>query len=324
MSHITGVNLGGWLVLEKWITPSLFKDIDDWNEHSFMRHSSAIRRIEKHRQTFVTEHDFEWLASHGINLVRIPVGYWLFEKIDGFTPTVQYLDDAMRWAEKHGVKVLIDLHAVRGSQNGQDHSGRVGETQWFKSHKNITQTVRLLEQIAHRYKHSSALWGIELLNEPAVKNIRGYLTLLAYYRSSYKKLAKILPVGTHVVFHDAFHPLLFNGVMPRRKSHPAVMDVHWYGFTAKEQTFADYLQNTTAKHRRLLRFLSKRQPVIIGEWSGVLPPQFQKESVKKNIGYQRKVYAHAYASIFWTYKTESNDCWNFRHHIDILNETVNA
>ena len=33
-----------------------------------------------HRATFITESDFAYMASKGINAVRIPIGFWLFQQ----------------------------------------------------------------------------------------------------------------------------------------------------------------------------------------------------------------------------------------------------
>ena len=32
--------------------------------------------MEEHLSTFVTEADFDWMASHGVNTVRVPLGWW--------------------------------------------------------------------------------------------------------------------------------------------------------------------------------------------------------------------------------------------------------
>ena len=56
-----------------------------------------------------------------LNHVRIPIGYWAYEVASG-EPYIQgqyeYLLKAIGWAGKHGLKVIIDLHGVPGSQNG--------------------------------------------------------------------------------------------------------------------------------------------------------------------------------------------------------------
>lgn len=50
----------------------------------------------------------------------------------------------------HGMKVIVDLHAVEGSQNGNDHSGtRDGFIEWGESY--IPQTVSVIDFLAKRF-----------------------------------------------------------------------------------------------------------------------------------------------------------------------------
>ncbi len=79
--RLRGVNLGGWLLLEKWITPSLFAGLAATDETTYCAElglDEATRRLHHHWQTFITRDDFAWLARTGINAVRLPVGHWLF------------------------------------------------------------------------------------------------------------------------------------------------------------------------------------------------------------------------------------------------------
>ena len=84
-------------------------------------------RMQKHWSSWITADDFESMAGHGLNFVRIPIGYWSVSPIDG-DPYVQgayeWLDKAIGWAGDNGLKVLIDLHGAPGSQNGFDNSGK--------------------------------------------------------------------------------------------------------------------------------------------------------------------------------------------------------
>ncbi len=316
--HVRGVNLGGWLVLERWLTPSLFAGTDAPDEHSFMRMPGAKKRIDAHRHAFVREADFKWLAAHGVNLVRIPVGYWLFENTDGYSASVTYLDDAMRWAEKHGLNVLIDLHGVRGSQNGFDNSGKTGKAAWFSDRSAQNEALELLVRIAERYKDSPALWGIELLNEPLARG--HFWTLLRFYRKAYARLRQVLRPGTRVVFHDGFQPLLFAGALWPRKSHPVLMDVHWYAFPLPGDDLDSYLKKSAWRRKFLLRSLQLWQPVLVGEWSTVLPQRFFDAAPKNthmdllaaNARMQRAAYQKSAGSIYWNYKAEGGGMWNFR------------
>jgi glucan 1,3-beta-glucosidase len=76
---LKGVNLGGWLVLEKWITPSLFNGLTAADEYSFCQElgEQAADRLKQHRDSFITAADFKWLAEQGIEAIRLPLGYWL-------------------------------------------------------------------------------------------------------------------------------------------------------------------------------------------------------------------------------------------------------
>ena len=59
-----------------------------------------------------------------LNHVRLPIGYWAWEVGPG-EPYIQgqlpYLRNAVDWARNHGLKLIIDLHGVPGSQNGYEH-----------------------------------------------------------------------------------------------------------------------------------------------------------------------------------------------------------
>lgn len=153
MTHkaLRGVNLGGWLVLEKWMTPSLFEGTGAVDEHMLVRVPGMVNKIKRHRETFITESDFGWLKKQGIKAIRIPVGYWLFEQYDPYMTGVEYLDWAFDMAEKYNMKVLVCLHGAPGSQNGNDHSGKIGRINWYWWW-NQRRTVRYLSIIADRYR----------------------------------------------------------------------------------------------------------------------------------------------------------------------------
>ena len=111
-STTPGVNLGGWLVLEKWMTPSVFADTDATNEYELSQTEIGIKRIQRHRQTFIQEDDIKWLSRVGIKLLRLPIGYWAIEDQPPYISAKPQIDWLMDTAERHGLKVLLDLHAT--------------------------------------------------------------------------------------------------------------------------------------------------------------------------------------------------------------------
>jgi len=66
---IYGVNLGGWLMLEKWITPSLFPSdsriVDEWTFCQYLGHDKAKSALTTHWENWVTENDLAMLSSAG-------------------------------------------------------------------------------------------------------------------------------------------------------------------------------------------------------------------------------------------------------------------
>lgn len=149
--QVQGANLGGWLVLEPWITPSLFYQFLSTQElfgdkapektgmdmHSFctaLGSEEANRQLRLHWEKWVTEEDIKKMASFGINSLRIPVGDWMFAPYEPFTEctkgSIEALDKMLDVIHKYDIDVLIDIHAHRGSQNGFDNSGMSHKVQW--------------------------------------------------------------------------------------------------------------------------------------------------------------------------------------------------
>src|SRR5580658_2283087 len=80
-SKIRGVNLGAWLVLERWMTPDTYRGTDAQDEYSLCLTlgDKAKSRLDQHRDNFITSSDFRWIGKCGLNTVRLPVGYWALE-----------------------------------------------------------------------------------------------------------------------------------------------------------------------------------------------------------------------------------------------------
>ncbi|WP_165502211.1 glycoside hydrolase family 5 protein, partial [Bifidobacterium longum] len=160
--RINGVNLGGWLVLERWMTPGLFRASGEEDEiwlHRSTDPAELERLLRRHRDTYITEDDFRAISAHGLNLVRIPVPFFIFGDVPGHPGCVEYLDRAFDWAERAGLKVLIDLHTVPGSQNGFDNGGLTGVVRWHTTPRQVAFALDVLERLARRYRDRPALYG---------------------------------------------------------------------------------------------------------------------------------------------------------------------
>jgi glucan 1,3-beta-glucosidase len=148
---LRGVNLGGWLVLEKWMNGELFSGSFSAanDQYNFDAMPGASDALKKHWDTFFTESDIQAIGATGINALRIPIGYWAYNNTG--TPYLKgadvYMDKAIGWARKAGMKVWVDCHGSPGSQNGFDNSGHAGEVNWQKGN-NMAHSIEVLKIMA--------------------------------------------------------------------------------------------------------------------------------------------------------------------------------
>lgn len=278
-----GVNIGGWLVLEPWITPSIFQNVDQSlgivDELTLCQNlpSQAPGILRKHWDTFATYNDFAKIKEAGFNLVRIPIGFWAYDnKATAYVQgAAMYLDAAIDWSHQLGLKVIIDLHGAPGSQNGFDNSGQVMRDPLWMTDGGFQggssqRTLDILSQIAERYAHANdedVILAIELLNEP-----RGWTDatsqddLRKFYSEGFNRVRHA--TNTSVIIHDAFlHPATYNEFLTPEN---VVVDHHYY------QVFDNgLLYKTPQQHRQFAcsshtMYDNADKAVIIGEWTGAM------------------------------------------------------
>ena len=323
-----GVNLGNWLVLEKWMGDAAFKGVEAGDEFTLsdkLGKKDATTRLRAHRESWITEEDFTWLSARGINAVRIPVGYWVLDGTGPFVAGADTLDWAFQTAKKHGIGVLVDLHGAPGSQNAWDHSGRAGTLGWHTSKDNVAKTLDVIERLSERYGKEENLIGIELLNEPRWDV--PIEILKSYYTDGYARVRKHIPAERGaVVIHDGFRPDQWNGFLPPADFGNVVLDTHIY----QCYTDADHKKNVSehivaaAERKNHLDTMEKQGlPIIVGEWSGALAGEsfgglspFEQEMGKR--GYQAAQltsYDRKRGWFFWSYKGRYAD-WSFRESVE--------
>ena len=320
MSVERGINLGGWLVIERWMTPSLFEGTDARNEFELARTEEGRRRIQRHHDTFITKRDLTWLKKKGVTLLRVPVGYWVFGADDRYVEAAGRLDWLMRTSLSLGLNVLLDLHAAPEAQNRAAHSGSGNtmsnkhSTKWLNNISAQDSTIKLLQEIAARYSDFPNVWGIQLLNEPSVD--RFGLKLARFYRRAYRAVADVARPGTRIVFSDAYAPFRMTNCLwlVKKPDYPVVMDTHIYQIFGSRDQRRSYGGATKRLKwvRGVLRLLSWQQPIIVGEWSAMLPGAKSSDETSRYASLQRSAFAPAIAEMYWSYKTEDPGRWNYR------------
>ncbi|EGX54339.1 hypothetical protein AOL_s00004g372 [Orbilia oligospora ATCC 24927] len=237
-----GVNVGGWLLLEPFITPSFFKKydlnlgvVDEYTLSAHLGAKATAQTLEKHYATFVTEQTFKEIAEAGLDHVRIPYPYWIVtpEANDPYLPRVgwRYLLRGIEWARKYGLRIKLDLHSIQGGQNGWNHSGRQGILGWVNGTSgevNAQKSLDMHDQLSKffaqpRYRNIVTLYG--LVNEPRMTALP--LNEVLNWTANAYDIIRGNGLNAKIVFGDGFLGLEnWKGRLPGLEG--LVLDVHQY------------------------------------------------------------------------------------------------
>ncbi|XXG95287.1 hypothetical protein Hte_001548 [Hypoxylon texense] len=322
---IRGVNLGGWLVLEPWITPSFFEAtpdnvVDEYTLTQTLGADEAAARLQQHWSTWITADDFGDIASKGLNFVRIPVGYWSVTPLTG-DPYVdggyEYLRMALDWANNNDLKTLAALNKLRDD---------------FTSHP--------------------AVASIELLNEPMspdlnMDTVRQFMT---------EGANNLQNPSLAVAFHDAFlGPTSWNDWGAPSASSSLLLDTHHYEVFDNGQLQMSVDQHVSSACGFGGQMATSNKWTISGEFSGAMTDcatwlngrgvgarydgtfnyngqtssfiascegkspgtvgnlsDSERSNIARFVNAQMVAYEKAAGWIFWAWKTESAPEWSFK------------
>ena len=348
--RLRGVNLGGWLLLEKWITPSLFAGLSATDETTYCAElglDEATRRLHHHWQTFITRDDFAWLPRTGINAVRLPVGHWLFgpdypwhrsygaARHPFVVGGLAIVDQVFQWAAEFGLWVMLDLHAAPGCQNGFDNGGILGVCEWHTDETYISHTLDVLERLAERYGDHPALHGIEALNEPRWDIPTDLLK--RFTRAAYERIRRHCPAErVSVVFHDGFRNFReYAGFLQAPEFANVVLDIHRYQCFDRHDLDMDifgHIRKTVHEWHTEVDEIVRDSgfQVYCGEWSLGLNLQVVSlwaegpfnHALENMDAFQMAAALRGYAAaqlltfekcdgwFFWTFRTETTPEWS--------------
>jgi hypothetical protein len=294
--YVKGVNLGNWLVLEKWMSPVLFDGTTAEDEYYLPTQLSPEvyeSRIKVHRSEYISERDFACIRRMGMNTVRIPVPYFIFGDRPPFIGCIDELDKAFAWAEKYGLKILVDLHTVPWSQNGFDNGGISGVCKWSQMPEEVDFVLDVLEKLAKRYGKRDGLFGITPVNEPITEEVWELFNvpvrypavdkemaegsrpntlefLRDFYDRAYDRIRPNLAEDKYVVFHDAFQLKAWKEFVTQPKYQNVMLDTHQYLMVAEalgcEQTPEGYVAYIKENFEKPIEEVQKYVPVVCGEW----------------------------------------------------------
>lgn len=225
VDKIYGVNLGGWLNTEPFIVPGLYEKyangtagtaVDEYTL-SLNMGSNLTAAMTEHYDTFITERDFAEIAAAGLNWIRLPMAHWAMSTSaeEPFLERVSwtYVLKAIQWARKYGIRLNLDLHTVPGSQNGWNHSGRLGQINFMGGPMGLANAqraldyIRTLTQFIVQPEYAPVIQMFGFINEPNA-NALGKSAVGSFYREAYNMIRSIGGIGEGngpmLSIHDGF------------------------------------------------------------------------------------------------------------------------
>jgi aryl-phospho-beta-D-glucosidase BglC (GH1 family) len=312
--YLRGFGLGGMLHMENFIDgyPS--------NEETMREGLLKVLGEKKYNlyfdtflKSYFTEPDAAYIQSLGLNLVRIPINYHLFE--DDMNPGVikegafENLDRVIELCAKHQIYTIIDLHALPGSQNQHWHSDNPTHVASFWIHKDFQdRALHLWKVIAERYKNQQWVAGYDLINEPAEPTGE---KLFPYYKRLRDAIREIDP--KHILFlegdryavnFDKFTEI-WDNVVYTNHDYAIPGFIHggdYPGYTGKRYFDKDTLEHDFIKKSEFM--YSHHVPIWVGEFGPVYTGNPAKDEMRYQALKDQLAYYNKYkvSWCIWLYK----------------------
>ncbi len=198
-----GINFGGWL--------------------------SQCVHTKEHYDSFISDEDFKTVREWGLDHIRIPVDYELFEdehnnfQEEGFA----YIAYAIRMCRDNGLNMILDLHRTPG----YSFDNAYGEFGFFEEERYQEHFYKIWEEFAKRFGGEKDMLAFELLNEvtkkeycdrwnriaeTCIKKIRAVapdISILVggYYNNSVEAVKDLaMPYDENIIYNfHCYDPLLF-------------------------------------------------------------------------------------------------------------------
>ena len=175
-----GVNLGGWLVFEPWMTPMDASGLpDDFSVRATLdrRFGPKVRDelLDAYQDAWLTEADLDAIAALGMNVVRLPFWYRnLQEEDETWRPDAfRRLDWLVAQAWRRGIYTILDFHGAPGGQSESESTGRVRKKsanglvpEFWSNPAHLDRSAEIWRRVAEHFRGNPAVAAYDLLNEP--------------------------------------------------------------------------------------------------------------------------------------------------------------
>ncbi|CBQ71377.1 related to Glucan 1,3-beta-glucosidase precursor [Sporisorium reilianum SRZ2] len=324
-----GVSLGSWLVLERWQLEDWMVQqggANAWDEWTFTQNlgSRAASVLTDHQNSWVTEADMDTFQNTGINIVRIPIPFWAFiptvsgePYYNNMTAYQNQLNKMLQWCYSRSMYVMLDLHAMPGSQNGDQSSGHnTTNIRWFEQ-ANQDRSDTFVKNVLSWVKaspYSSIINSIGVVNEPRIVNndwklnqTRFQITQDFYERSYALCVQNNIPM----TFHNGFAPgtvtdkmNLWQPFVSGKNPNMLIYEDHPYpGWFQVPEPGQAQIQSSVCEYGSAGS--SFGIPILMGEFSAIQNTNSSSYATTY-LQMQLATYGWSAGSIFWNFKANSS------------------
>lgn len=308
---LKGINLGGWLIMETWMSPVL--DTDEK-----MAYSDVIRILEKrfgnekadelielYENSFITEQDFERIEKLGFNCIRLPFWYRNFVSLDGEwkESAFEKLDFAVEQCEKRGIWLILDMHGCPGGQSMNHGTGTMGVNGLYNNEKNLALMEEIWRRIAERYRDTKCIAAYDIMNEP--QNNDGYTGMRAWKAES--KMA--------VQYTNSVYDRMVKAIREEDDEHIISVEGVWSMNVLPEPQKYDwdnmlYQLHIYDRTREMVDYRADEMETARDEWKvAVVAGEYNTGDLDE---YASELFDdRGISRIKWTYKTVGNDLGNW-------------
>ncbi|KAF2503107.1 putative glucanase [Lophium mytilinum] len=281
---LRGAGLGGWMNMENFITG--YPGMESQHRAAILAALGKEKYdffFDKLLENFFTEADAKFVASKGLNCLRIPFNYRHFE--DDMNPRVlkekgfKHLDRVIDLCAKEKIYTILDMHTVPGGQNPDWHAdNRTNYAAFWDYKDHQDRTIWLWEQIAARYKDNAWVAGYNPINEPCDPE---HWRLPAFYARLEPAIRKIDP--HHILWLDgntfAMEWKFFEEPLPNCVY--ALHDYTMFGFP-KGQIYTGAQHQKNALELQLLQKAEIMYKFKTPIWNGEFGPVYANPALEPN------------------------------------------
>lgn len=267
---LRGTNCGNWMVREPYMMNTSGNLDRQFKFDRMLAEVCGEEKVQEFDRLWMDnnfcEADMAFLAARGFNTLRVPMHYKYFTLPVEQEPTeggqtwlregFDRIDSMCVWAERHGVLLVLDMHACPGGQSSGDICDYdSSKPSLWESAANRTKLAALWRKIAERYSDRKCVAAYDLINETNWTLANSNKLLWDTFKAIIKAIREV--DRNHIVILEGnSYSNDYTGLPSTKMDTKMMLQYHRYG-----------VYNTKSQVQNMADMASKYKcPIFIGEF----------------------------------------------------------